>query len=1125
MRARPLVRAVICMLVLAGLMLGSSGPLWGQEDSPLPDVSGDDEVGKLTVSQLKGGLKTLEGEDGIDDAAKELLRGKYQQAIDFLAEATENQAKEQTYRDAIRAGPSREEEWLANLAELPAVETLTQILVKGDAEEIQGMIDRKRAILEAIKGDYNRVSDELSWVKGRPVEISLSLPDAHRQLAELQSKLESLKTSGDQNSAEKLVDMWLLQAEAKKNSSELKMLQQEQLSQTVRESLIQAKLDRLEDELKNAGEVEAAYAVLLKKKLAEEVTQMASQAKTMIAEVSAGDAYSKQLVQESEELAKEFETLVGKLNEVTKKQNEVGERIDHLVSSYAQIKEQLKVSRGGVVMAQVLFNLERRLPSEHTLTNDLKTHKKDLDFAYLSLIALDQKLDQQAASSHGVNDKSSDLVKRLLTAKAGMLDKLKTQYGRLIRETASLVAKEQRYLDQAREVRNYLSEELFWVRSSPPLNIATLRATPAGLVWLFKAEHWQELFRVVSLEVRRQPGHAFMVLLGGFILLMRRKIFLRIKETNAKTYRIASDRFSLTMTALLWSMLLAVPIPLMLGYLGWLLGRSPDPSDWLQGFGRGMRLLVWPVYALALTAVVCHKQGLLAGHFKWPERPLIRVRRAILLYSLVYLPSFLVLSSCLYGDASSYFNSVGRLSFIVCGLWTVFVYWKFLSARKHQGEALLPGAEKVRWFHTLRVGFVLMVLGPLLLVAMAWFGFLYTALDLNQILLGTIAVSMTGVLVYWMLLRWFMIRVRRLALADALKRRRERREAAQQEPDAEAEDAHAGEVEAQKLDLTAISGQTQHLLRLVCATGTLLAVGLLWSQIFPVFTIIDTVAVVGTLSLLDLMKAVMIGVITTVLTKDLPGVIKLVSLRSAKLSIGSLNALTSLCQYVVIAIGFAMVFNLLDLGWAQFGWIATALSVGLGFGLQEVVANFVCGLILLFERPIRVGDLVTVEGVTGTVTRIQMRATTIINWDRQEFVVPNKTFVTGTLLNWTLHDSMTRLVITVGVSYSSDVDHAREILLEVAKDHPRVIEEPRAVATFEEFADSSLTLRLKVYITNVERRIEILSQLHSAIKKSFDAGGIEIAFPQRDLHIKGSPERLVVDSRNSEPDFNSSSSC
>ncbi len=130
-------------------------------------------------------------------------------------------------------------------------------------------------------------------------------------------------------------------------------------------------------------------------------------------------------------------------------------------------------------------------------------------------------------------------------------------------------------------------------------------------------------------------------------------------------------------------------------------------------------------------------------------------------------------------------------------------------------------------------------------------------------------------------------------------------------------------------------------------------------------------------------------------------------------------ALVSLSQYLIVLIGGVWLFRVLGVSWANVQWLVAAISVGLGFGLQEIFANFVSGLIVLFERPIRVGDIVTIGGVSGTVTRIRARATSITDWDRKELIVPNKEFITGQLINWTLSDSVLRVVIKVALSYGA----------------------------------------------------------------------------------------------------------
>jgi potassium efflux system protein len=169
--------------------------------------------------------------------------------------------------------------------------------------------------------------------------------------------------------------------------------------------------------------------------------------------------------------------------------------------------------------------------------------------------------------------------------------------------------------------------------------------------------------------------------------------------------------------------------------------------------------------------------------------------------------------------------------------------------------------------------------------------------------------------------------------------------------------------------------------------------------------------------------------------------------------------------------------------------------------LQEIFANFVSGIVLLFERPIRVGDIVTVGDATGTVTRIQIRATTLLDWDRKELVVPNKEFVTGRLLNWTLTNRVVRLVIPVGVAYGSDARAARELMLEAARETEQVLDDPKPLVLFNAFGDNALALELRVYLPSMEQWINTRTALHDAIYHKFQQAGIEISFPQRDVHL------------------------
>ncbi|MEN0020031.1 MAG: mechanosensitive ion channel domain-containing protein [Planctomycetota bacterium] len=263
-----------------------------------------------------------------------------------------------------------------------------------------------------------------------------------------------------------------------------------------------------------------------------------------------------------------------------------------------------------------------------------------------------------------------------------------------------------------------------------------------------------------------------------------------------------------------------------------------------------------------------------------------------------------------------------------------------------------------------------------------------------------------------------------------------------------------------------------------------------------------TASSVISVTLADVGLAAVALLATFIAFRNLPGLIEIVVLQRLPLDAGSRYALSMVLKYLIAIIGVAAAFSAVNLAWSNIQWLAAALTFGLAFGLQEIFANFISGLIILAERPIRIGDTVTVGSVNGTVTRIRMRATTITDWDRKELIIPNKNFITGDVINWTLSDPLLRLIIPVGVSYSGDARKAEEILLGVASRAKNVLEDPKPFVVFNGFGDSTLNFELRVFIPHVNHIISVRHELHMLILEEFRKADIEIAFPQRDLHIR-----------------------
>lgn len=211
--------------------------------------------------------------------------------------------------------------------------------------------------------------------------------------------------------------------------------------------------------------------------------------------------------------------------------------------------------------------------------------------------------------------------------------------------------------------------------------------------------------------------------------------------------------------------------------------------------------------------------------------------------------------------------------------------------------------------------------------------------------------------------------------------------------------------------------------------------------------------------------------------------------------------LTRIAQYITITIGVIVAFQTIGIDLSGLAVVLGFLSVGIGFGLQNVTSNFIAGIILLFERPINVGDRVTVGEREGDVININIRSTTIQTIKNIAVIVPNSEFISSHVINWSHGDKKIAVDVEVGVSYNSDLDLVQKALLEVAADNNEVLTKPRPEVFFMAFGDSAWDMRLRVWIANPKRHYHVLSDLNSDIVRKFRNYNIEIPFPQRDVHM------------------------
>ncbi|HPO13350.1 MAG TPA: mechanosensitive ion channel [Candidatus Hydrogenedentes bacterium] len=252
----------------------------------------------------------------------------------------------------------------------------------------------------------------------------------------------------------------------------------------------------------------------------------------------------------------------------------------------------------------------------------------------------------------------------------------------------------------------------------------------------------------------------------------------------------------------------------------------------------------------------------------------------------------------------------------------------------------------------------------------------------------------------------------------------------------------------------------------------------------------------------DVLRFILYMGIMVWLLRHLPGIYEFAIFPRVNLDEGAKYAILTISRYGIFTIGIIMALSQVHLDLGRLGWLIAAIGVGLGFGLQEIVSNFFSGIILLVERPIRINDIVTIGNVTGTVRRINIRATTILNFDSQEVLLPNKDLVTQSVTNWTRGDTVNRLVIEIGVAYGSDLDKVTNLLMGIATSDPDVLDDPKPSVTFTRHGDSALEFVVRVFIPSPSFLLVVRDRLNRTINREFQAHGIEIPFPQRDIHIR-----------------------
>ncbi|MEC7883434.1 MAG: mechanosensitive ion channel domain-containing protein [Verrucomicrobiota bacterium] len=259
----------------------------------------------------------------------------------------------------------------------------------------------------------------------------------------------------------------------------------------------------------------------------------------------------------------------------------------------------------------------------------------------------------------------------------------------------------------------------------------------------------------------------------------------------------------------------------------------------------------------------------------------------------------------------------------------------------------------------------------------------------------------------------------------------------------------------------------------------------------------------GTVTIGGILMVVILFVLVVIIERFLQRLIIRRFLSKTRLHSSLQYGLSRILGYILLAVGFYIAFQIAGFDLSSLAIIAASLGVGVGFGLQNIINNFVSGIIILAERPIAIGDRIEVAGIAGRVTKIQLRSTTVVTNDNITMIVPNADFISNTVTNWSHGDPKVRIRVPVGVAYATDLKLLQNLLLESALEHPKALRDPKPVVLFTEFGDNSLNFELAVWTQEMTATpIHFTSEMNFIIEEKLRENGIEIPFPQRDLHVR-----------------------
>ena len=1107
-----------------------SAPIETRSQDVQPDKGHTSAPLDITKDAIQAKIEAVNTRQGLDEALKSKVLAIYQSALDNLINAEKFKVRITGYNQAVKEAPEKTKKLQKEIEQIlqKASKQKPEDFARIPTEELEQRLILEKEKLSSFNDRIKKLENELALQQARPQQIREETTIAKQDYENIQKKQEA--------PADKTVAV--LEAEASQvnfktltdsRAAELKMLDVEAISNPARVELLKTEFRLLEIQKNGLLSVISAIEGLLTEKRQQEAKNMQDALSQAEKELSGKHSLIQALTRENIQYSRDLQSITSKIENYTEQKAKVDAQTVEIDNDYKSAEKKISLAGLSPALGKILREQRRNLATQDQLALQSETIQNETALTSLEQFKIEEKLKNLTDIDAGLKEIMEQRVDNnlppeqrmmiqaesrvLLNSQTDLLNKLAMTYTTYLRTLGDYDFARQQMVSKADNFATYLDENLLWVKSSEPVKTTYLAGLYHSTKWLLSPKNWMVLVKD-TLNVAVQDPFLNFIGTVVFILLLlaKRQAKQQLKIIAVKVENIYTDNFGYSLQALVFTVMLVIPLPFFGYYFGWLLSSNTHVADFTRAIGEGLQSASFPLFFLQFLYRLFAEEGIARKHFQWQKDTASLLRKQIAWLRFIVIPLIFIINCTAASKVSMYSDNLGRLALIIVMIAMAVFAQRVLNPKTGLVYKIITN-HPTGWINKLRYFWYPAVLSiPLIIIGFAVAGYYLSALEIAEQLIVSLRLIFLVIIVHEMVIRWLTLVNRQLAIKN-VQQKRKTSELAEKQSNVGGENP-ALTVDEELIDIPKINAQTKTLLNVFIGFSLIIGFWLTWKNILPAFSFLDHIVLWKRLVTIDnqqsyqpvtlthLMLAGLYLFIAVVSVRNISGVMELLVFRRFSMQAGSRYAVNQLAKYAIFSIGFISVASELGGSWSQVQWLVAALSVGLGFGLQEIFANMVSGIILLFERPIRVGDTITIGNVSGKVSRIQMRATTLIDWDQKDLIVPNKTFITSQLINWTLTDPVTRVVIPVSIAYGSDVESALKVMIDTVRSTPHVLADPEPSVLLDGFGESSLNFTIRIFVSELSNRLPVTHDLHMRLEKAFREHKIEIPFPQRDVHIR-----------------------